>query len=72
VTFAFLEGEARSRGIDKCVIIRELLDAWANAKFIAHRETQRRLEAEGLAGAPQGISGQNGAVGPGGLVWDDG
>lgn len=71
VAFAFLEGEARSRGVDKCVIIREILDAWANAKFQAHRETQRLLEAEGLAGAPRGISGHTGATARGGLTWDD-
>ena len=71
VTFAFLEGEGRSRGVDKCVILREILDAWANANYMAHREAQRLLEAEGLAGAPAGISGQNGALGPGGLKWDD-
>ena len=70
-TFAFLEGEAKSRGVDKCVVIRELLDAWGNARYVAHMETQRRLEAEGLAGAPQGISGHSGATAPGGLVWDD-
>ena len=71
VTFAFLEGEGRSRGVDKCVIIREILDAWANAKYMAHMETQRMLQAEGLAGAPQGISGHSGALAPGGLKWDD-
>ena len=71
VTFAFLEGEGRSRGVDKCVVIREILDAWANAKHVAHRETQRLLDNEGLAGAIQGTSGHSGAVAPGGLVWGD-
>lgn len=71
ITFAFLEGEGRSRGADKCVVIREILDGWANAKHVAHMETQRLLHAEGLAGTIQVGSGQSGAVAPGGLKWDD-
>ena len=71
VCFAFLEGQARSRGVDKCVVIREVLESWANDKYVAHMETQRLLSAEGLNGALQGISGHTGALAPGGLKWDD-
>lgn len=70
VTFAFLEAEGRSRGVDKCVVIRELLDAWADARRSAYMEAHRLLTAEGLVGAVEGIAGKIGAAG-GSLVWED-
>lgn len=66
-THAFLSGEAISKGVDVCVVIREVLDAWASVKHVAHIETQKRLLAEGLIGGPEGIQGHAGKS----LKWDD-
>lgn len=68
VTFAFLEAEARSRDLDKCVIVRELLNAWAESRRAAFMETQRLLTAEGLIGEVQGITGR--PAGKPALVWE--
>ena len=71
VRFAFLEAEARSRDLDKCVIVRELLNAWAESRRAAFMETQRLLTAEGLLGEVQGIAGRAAQQqGKPALVWE--
>lgn len=60
VTHAFLCGEAMGKGVDVCDVIRDVLDSWATVRRSAHIETQRYLQAQGLAGAEQGTPGQAG------------
>jgi hypothetical protein len=59
-THAFLSGEATGRGVDICEVIREVLDSWRAIRHAAHIATQKRLQAEGLAGESQGSAGQAG------------
>jgi len=54
---AMAEGEATSRGIDKVVVVREVLDAWARQRAHAASLAHAALVAEGAAGIVSGTSG---------------
>jgi hypothetical protein len=54
---AMAEGEATSRGIDKAVVIREVVDAWARQRAHAASLAHAALLAEGAAGIVSGVSG---------------
>ena len=72
VSIAFVEAEAAARGVDKCIVLREILDQWAETKKRAYREAHRFLRAKGLDGELEGSAGQSGASeGKAGLVWED-
>lgn len=53
-TIAYVEAEANARGLDKCAVLREILDSWADSKERAFIETQKRLRARGLDGGTPG------------------
>lgn len=68
----YLEAEARAQGVDKCVLVRSILNDWAMARHGASITAQRLLAAEGLSGADQGIPGNRGAAGrKAPLEWND-
>lgn len=68
----YLEAEARSQGLDKCQLVRQVLDEWAKSRHMVHMTAQRLLAAEGLTGENEGSSGRQRSVAtkqP--LRWDD-
>ena len=68
----YLEAEARAQNVDKCVLVRSILNDWAMSRHGASITAQRLLAAEGLSGADEGITGNRGAAGrkkP--LQWED-
>jgi len=54
---AMAEGEAVSRGIDKAVVIREVVHEWARQRAHAASLAHAALIAEGAAGILSGVSG---------------
>lgn len=79
VTVAFVEAEADARNVDKCVILREVLDSWRDVQQRKYIQTQNKLRAKGLDGAVEGIPGiDQGRSGQAGatqnnqaLTWDE-
>lgn len=67
----YLEAEARAQGVDKCQLVRGILDSWANRRHGAFMTAQRLLAAEGQSGATEGGPGISGATSASGLRWDD-
>lgn len=53
---ALAQGEADSRGIDKAVVVREVLDAWAKQRAHAASLAHADLLAQGHAGILSGAS----------------
>ena len=69
----YLEAEARANGMDKCQLVRSILNDWASARHGAFITAQRLLAAEGISGEAEGSSGNRrahaGSRGP--LRWDE-
>lgn len=57
-TDAVLEARHRSTGKDKSEIVREVLDAWAEAEIHASNMLQKTLLREGMSGEHVGLSGR--------------
>lgn len=69
----YLEAEARAQGVDKCNLVRSILNEWEMSRHGASITAQRLLAAEGIDGADAGSSGQRRAVAGsrGTLRWDE-
>jgi hypothetical protein len=67
----YLEAEARAQGVDKCQLVRSILDGWASRRHGAFMTAQRLLAAEGQSGAVEGMPGIAVAGGASSLRWDD-
>ncbi|MEN9493651.1 MAG: hypothetical protein RJA63_4100 [Pseudomonadota bacterium] len=57
---AALDAEARASGMDRSEIVRDVLHTWASDRIDMAKLLLRRLEFEGLAGAPEGVRGRVG------------
>lgn len=67
----YLEAEARAQDMDKCALVRTILNDWAVVKHHVCMTAQRLLAAEGLAGADEGIQGRQRTVTRGPMLkWD--
>lgn len=68
----YLEAESRAQGVDKCVLVRQILNDWASTRHGAFITAQRLLAAEGMSGDLQGRPGHaRESQGRGPLRWDD-
>lgn len=52
-----LEAYARARGVEKALLIREILSEWADLHVRASQHFTRRLRNEGLLGGNEGSTG---------------
>lgn len=66
-TVAFIDAEAEARGLERCEVMREILDQWRDAQKRKYIAIQKHCQARGLTGAFEGMTGQ-GEKKP--LKWD--
>lgn len=67
----YLEAEARANGVDKCSIVRTILNDWASARHNTFITAQKLLAAEGLAGTIEVAGNRRGTRSNGQLSWDN-